>query len=98
MPNPLDDAERRIRELAMDSSKVTLTDHAWEMLAERKRTMTQVLKCLTAGKFIYGPTLNSEKQLGYKFRMGALCAGEWVQVTGKLVDCDDQLILVITVI
>ena len=98
MRNPLRGVEATIRRLARDTKKVHMTTHAWDRLAERGHTMTQVYSCLQHGELVYGPTLDSEKQQGYKCRMRALSAGNWVQVTAKLIESGDEYIIVITVI
>lgn len=96
MSNPLVDVEATIRRLARNSRCVRMVDHAWEMLEHRGLTMTQVYRCLESGTFIYGPTLNSEVQVGWKFKMQILSAGVSVQVVGKLIEEGEGYILVIT--
>jgi hypothetical protein len=96
MPKPLADVEATIRRLACNSSNVRMTQHALEKLEERGLTMTQVYRCLQSGIFVEGPTLSSEVQVGWKFRMQVLSAGEYVRVVGKLTEQGEDYILVIT--
>jgi hypothetical protein len=96
VPKPLADVEATIRRVAHNSSSVRTTQHALEKLQERGLTMTQVYRCLQSGTFVDGPTLSSEVQMGWKFRMQVLSAGEYVRVVGKLIEQGGDYILVIT--
>lgn len=96
IPNPLVDVEATIRRVAGDSSRVRTTNHAMEMLEERRLTMTQVYRCLEYGTFVDGPALNSEVQLGWKFRMQILSAGVYVRIVGKLIEKGEGYIVIIT--
>lgn len=53
-----DRAKKIVAKLAEDSSKVFFSKHAEEMLAKRKITRTQVLKCLRCGYISEGPFMN----------------------------------------
>lgn len=66
LPNSLDRIEKIIRETASCSEKVYSTKHFERRMGERGISMTQVLKCLRSGEFVEGPTMCSEKQVGWK--------------------------------
>ncbi|MFT5140546.1 MAG: hypothetical protein ACI9H8_002046 [Lysobacterales bacterium] len=98
MPRRLDATEADIRRIAKRSECVAFTKHASMRMNERGYTQTQVLSCIQVGNFVDGPTLDSDKQKGHKARMQHYCAGESIEVVLKLVEQDNELIIVITVI
>lgn len=51
-------ALRLIREVAQDSSRVILTDHARQRMRKRRINLPQVLNCLLKGQIDEGPALD----------------------------------------
>jgi hypothetical protein len=94
----LGEVEAAIRRTAIDSAKVYLTAHARRRMAERGITLRQVLGCIRSGEFVEGPVLDSERQTGFKATLSAVSAGEKVQAVIKLIEAEDDWIVVITVI
>jgi hypothetical protein len=64
-PRQLEDL---VHVLARDSSKVVLTDHFLQRLAERGVTVGEALRCLQRGAIIRGPTYSAEHK-SFEFRM-----------------------------
>lgn len=96
--NPQTVALNQIRRLAADSSKVALSKHASVRMKQRGFTMIQVLRCLVGGEPVDGPTLDSVDQMGWVCRLRHVSAGVSIEVVCKLVEQDDEYILVITTI
>lgn len=64
-PQQLEDL---IHVLARDSSRVVMTDHFLERLAERGVTVGEALRCLQRGAIIKGPTYSAQHE-SFEFRM-----------------------------
>lgn len=96
MPKRLNDVVATIRNVAQDSAQVYLTKHAQEQMHDREISLTQVLKCLRSGELFEGPIQDSTRELGWKSTTRTLSAGVWIEVVSKLIERDDDFILVIT--
>lgn len=97
------DAERCIKEIASDSSRVFLTRHARDRMAERNITRQQVLECLSRFRIIEDP--HRTVKGSWKMTIEAQSMDDFIKValvidndnnTGN--DAEDNFILVITVI
>ena len=64
-PQQLEDL---IHVLARDSSRVVMTEHFLERLAERGVTVGEALRCLQRGTIIRGPTYSAQHK-SFEFRM-----------------------------
>ncbi len=60
--------EKLVHALARDSSRVIMTEHFLERLAERGVTVGEALRCLQRGAIIKGPTYSVEHK-SFEFRM-----------------------------
>lgn len=89
-------AERRIRTLARDSGMVALTTHAKRQMNARRVTLLQVLDCLRHGAL--DEALHRDVDGFWLGRFYRRVAGDDVRVVAKLIEKDDETVLVITVI
>jgi hypothetical protein len=85
-----------VREVAQDSGRVFFTHHAERKMRERHITRTQVLRCLTRGSVVEGPSRDVKGN--WTMKLEALSAGELIAVVAAL-DRDEagNSIIVITV-
>ena len=97
MPIPLDRVVDEIRKLAGDSANVYFSHHSSERMNQRGILQTQAIEVLQRGVVKEGPTLDSFKQTGLKVTMELFCAGRTVGVAAKLVEQNNNRVLVITV-
>jgi hypothetical protein len=85
-----------VREVAQDSGRVFFTHHAERRMRERHITRTQVLRCLTRGSVVEGPSRNAKGN--WTMRLEALSAGEVIAVLAAIDrDKAGNIIIVITV-
>lgn len=89
-------ALRIVRAIAADSSKVKLTRHARERMAQRDITLPQLLRCLRTGRIAEGPARNARGD--WAFRVEGIAAGDRINVAAALsTDGNGNRIIVITV-
>lgn len=79
-------ARTKLREIAKDSSKVFLTDHARKRMKQRKITLPQILCCMEHGQFDEGPYRESNGS--WKMKLSVISAGDVISVVVVL-DYDD---------
>lgn len=88
-------ARQIVSEIAKDSSKVYLTDHAEERAVERKITRTQIIRCLRFGRIIENPyrDLNHDWVMTFE----TISAGDPITVVASIRrNQKGEMILVIT--
>lgn len=79
-------ARLKLRELAKNSSKVFLTDHARKRMKQRKITLPQILCCMEHGQFDEGPY--RETNGSWKMKLSVVSAGDVISVV-LVLDYDD---------
>jgi len=89
-------AQKRLKNLAEDSSRVVFTKHAEKRMCQRKITRTQVLRCLTHGQITEGPARSTRGN--WEMRMEVMSAGEIITVV-VAIEKDDSgdYVVIITV-
>lgn len=75
-------AQKLIKDIAADSSRVVFTIHAEKRMRQRKITRIQVLRCLTHGRISEGPARSMKGNL--EMRMEVMSAGEMITVVAAL--------------
>ena len=75
-------AEKLLRELAMDSSKVVFSIHARGRGTQRKISNLQILECLRKGRIIEGPA--KAVKGNWEIKLTYLSAGEPINVVAAL--------------
>ncbi|MFA5531779.1 MAG: DUF4258 domain-containing protein [Thiohalomonadaceae bacterium] len=75
-------ALRIVREIAADSSRVAITDHARERMAQRRITDAQVVRCLKHGLITEGPARGVRGN--WEFTLEVLSAGDPVAIVAAL--------------
>jgi hypothetical protein len=85
-----------VREIAQDSSRVLFPPYAERRMRERHITWIQVLRCLTHGSVVEGPSRHVNGN--WRLKLEVLSAGELIAVVAEL-DRDEfgDTIIVITV-
>lgn len=84
------DAQRIIREAAVDSARVFITLHAKKRLRQRKITPLQVVECVLKGAIVKGPAPGLKG--GWTCTMERMVAGDRVKV-GVVIDDDYDLVV-----
>lgn len=75
-------ALRKLRELAENSSKVLFSDHAVKRMKQRKITRPQVICCLKHGQIEEGPYRNTHG--AWQMRLSVKAAGEIINVVAVI--------------
>ena len=75
-------AEKLLRQLAMDSSKVVFSKHARGRRDQRKISQIQILECLRKGRMIEGPA--KAVKGNWECKVTYLSAGEPINVVAAL--------------
>ena len=89
-------AEKLLREIAKDSSRVFFSTHATKRMTNRKISRIQVFRCLTKGHITEGPARGSRGN--WELKMEVYSAGEPLSVVAVL-DNDGRgnYIIIVTV-
>ena len=90
-------AETELRDLISDGDRILPVQHAYQRMAERDVTFTQVLRILRRGALVEGPSLSEFSTWRFKYRGDS--AGQDISVVVDLDrDSMGSMVAVITVI
>jgi len=92
-----EEAERYVKEISRDSSKVIYTRHALERMDQRHVTRKQVLQCLSRFRIVEEP--HRTPNANWKMAIEAQSMDDWLKIVLCLENKGDgNYILVVTVI
>ncbi len=96
-PAPKESVEYTIRQIVLqDTGRFFITDHARMRMLEREITDKHLLICIKEGELVSGPTLDKQHELGWTCVFSRICAGASLRVCCKLVQRDEETLLVLT--
>lgn len=75
-------AEKFVRELSEDSSKVFFSSHSKKRMRERKISTTQVFRCLQAGRLVDNPF--RETNGSWNVKLSVMSAGALIRAVAAL--------------
>lgn len=75
-------AQKLIKDIAADSSRVVFTIHAEKRMRQRRITRIQILRCLTHGHIIEDPALSIKGN--WEMKREVMSAGEMIAVVAAL--------------
>ena len=92
-----EDVREEIRRIAnFESHNVEFLQHAIERMAQRDITSRQILKVLQDGEQMDKACWCTDKERGWRCKLGCVTAGDKVIVVAKLVEREDSTCLVVT--
>lgn len=90
-------ARERISSISREQTGLILVSaHANQRMIERRITMRQILQVLRDGRQIGDIEWNTEVERGWKMRLQRITAGVEVVVIAKLVEHDNECVVVLT--
>ena len=90
------EAKQKLRELALDTSRIKLSKHARERMMERNISFKQIICCFEFGDITEGPYMNIRGD--YQLNVSVRSAGEYITtvVVIKMNENGDSSIVVTT--
>lgn len=96
LPNK-ESAEFFIRKIADENTgQLFIMDHARLRMLEREITDRQLNLCISEGDMVRGPEFDRKNEIGWKCTFRRKCAGRVLFVACKLIQRDEETVLILT--